>query len=316
MLFGSGVDRRGEVLDLGVQLGLVAKSGAWFHLSGLELPAAGEAGEGDTEEDGAEAAAAVAAVGEWPVMMGQGREKVRRGVGCLVYACVYERKRCGAAAGCNGDTKIVHTHTEQGVLGGAPRHVQGADAGGAGQAPDHGGARLCAFVSHISCCAALVETSLNRHTYTQPYAAHGAGSFHEEEKEEAPAKPTAAVEGAEEEEEKEEEEEDGMELENAREGALATPTAAEEQQEGKKAAPPTKGKKRRSSKATAAAAAAAVRDPEPMPVEHFGMGAGGDGSGGVDLEVDYLTGDVRNEAVLKKAAAGGGGEGGGASVSA
>jgi hypothetical protein len=84
MLFGNGVDRRGEVLDLGVHLGLVAKSGAWFSLSQLlELPAASGAEE---EAEAAEAEAAVKAVGEWPIMMGQGREKVRERGGKAVPA--------------------------------------------------------------------------------------------------------------------------------------------------------------------------------------------------------------------------------------
>lgn len=77
MLFGSGVDLRGEVLDLGVQLGLVAKSGAWFSLNELSGAGAAQGEEGEGGGDEAEAAAAVAAVGEWPIMMGQGREKVR-----------------------------------------------------------------------------------------------------------------------------------------------------------------------------------------------------------------------------------------------
>lgn len=65
MLFGSGVDLRGEVLDLGVQLGLVGKSGAWFSLNELK---------GGAEEVGGGGG------GDWPIMMGQGREKVRCGL--------------------------------------------------------------------------------------------------------------------------------------------------------------------------------------------------------------------------------------------
>lgn len=87
MLFGSGVDRRGEVLDLGVQLGLVAKSGAWFSLGELALPPRAVLEEGEVKEDVAEAEAAVRAVGEWPLMMGQGREKVRE--------CIYVCRRGG-----------------------------------------------------------------------------------------------------------------------------------------------------------------------------------------------------------------------------
>lgn len=104
--------------------------------------------------------------------------------------------------------------------------------------------------------------------------------------------------------------EDELEFENAREGAFASPTTPLEEaaSEGKKVG---KGKRRArgasaSAKAVAADSGAAVV-PEPTPVEHFGMGAGG----GVDLSIDYLTGEIRNEAALKQAMA----EGGGASSS-
>jgi hypothetical protein len=56
MLFGTGIDRRGEVLDLGVKVGLVGKSGSWFSLKETE--------------------ALKDAFNEWPVLMGQGRDKV------------------------------------------------------------------------------------------------------------------------------------------------------------------------------------------------------------------------------------------------
>lgn len=131
MLFGSGVDRRGEVLDLGVQLGLVAKSGAWFSLNELALPAEGEGAEGPEGggEAREEAARALEAVGEWPLMMGQGREKVRA---LTVLSC----------CGCPGHRSLTPSIScaEQGVPGGAPGRLQGADDGGAGQAQDHGGA--------------------------------------------------------------------------------------------------------------------------------------------------------------------------------
>lgn len=87
MLFGSGVDLRGEVLDLAVQLGLVAKSGAWFSLNELELPPL-EEGATAVEEG---------AVGEFPIMMGQGREKVR---GCCCRWCDGQRGRASAFSSC------------------------------------------------------------------------------------------------------------------------------------------------------------------------------------------------------------------------
>ena len=93
MLFGTGVDRRGEVLDLGVQLGLVAKSGAWFSLAEPERPSPLR-GDGEGDEDAAEAAeaaAAVEAVGEWPLMMGQGREKVSHERGPLCLLSIFTR---------------------------------------------------------------------------------------------------------------------------------------------------------------------------------------------------------------------------------
>ena len=57
MLFGTGFDRRGELLDLGLQTGLVQKAGSWFSIA--EFP-------------GSKGMAS-----EWPILMGQGRDKVR-----------------------------------------------------------------------------------------------------------------------------------------------------------------------------------------------------------------------------------------------
>jgi hypothetical protein len=57
MLYGCGLDRRGEVLDMGMDVGLVHKAGAWFSIP--ELP-----GYMDLAPS-------------WPLMLGQGRDKVR-----------------------------------------------------------------------------------------------------------------------------------------------------------------------------------------------------------------------------------------------
>lgn len=57
MLYGSGLDRRGELIDLGIELGVIHKAGAWFSIP--ELP-----GRSDLATS-------------WPLMLGQGREKVR-----------------------------------------------------------------------------------------------------------------------------------------------------------------------------------------------------------------------------------------------
>ena len=37
MLFGEGVSHSGEILDLGVNLGLIVKSGSWFSYEGSKL---------------------------------------------------------------------------------------------------------------------------------------------------------------------------------------------------------------------------------------------------------------------------------------
>jgi len=60
MLFGTGLDRVGEMIDLGVKCGLVKKAGSWFTMALKD----GEPVSADVE--GAET-----------VMMGQGKEKVR-----------------------------------------------------------------------------------------------------------------------------------------------------------------------------------------------------------------------------------------------
>ena len=37
ILYGAGINRMGEVLDLGVQQGLIEKSGAWYAYSGEKI---------------------------------------------------------------------------------------------------------------------------------------------------------------------------------------------------------------------------------------------------------------------------------------
>ena len=61
MLFGTGLDRTGEIVDLGVKCGLVKKAGSWFTVDVKEGHPV------KAEVEGAET-----------VMMGQGREKVTR----------------------------------------------------------------------------------------------------------------------------------------------------------------------------------------------------------------------------------------------
>ena len=64
--------------------------------------------------------------------------------------------------------------TEQGVPGGAPGHLQGPGARGAGQAPDHGGAWVCVYVCvllrvrfiYLSSLLDLIRQKIKPSTYT------------------------------------------------------------------------------------------------------------------------------------------------------
>jgi hypothetical protein len=102
MIFGQGISRDGELLDEGLRLGLVRKSGAWFRLRSNELATLGGSVVGGADDAAAtaaaaaagEAEAAVAAAageggtvaagdssedpeGDGEVPMGQGREKAK-----------------------------------------------------------------------------------------------------------------------------------------------------------------------------------------------------------------------------------------------
>ncbi|CAM9542130.1 unnamed protein product [Chrysoparadoxa australica] len=65
MIYGAGLDRMGEVIDLGVAQGLLSKSGAWYGLTDeMDLLLDGTEGLDELQE-------------KKPVLLGQGRDKAR-----------------------------------------------------------------------------------------------------------------------------------------------------------------------------------------------------------------------------------------------
>ncbi|KAG5178165.1 hypothetical protein JKP88DRAFT_225604 [Tribonema minus] len=98
MLYGAGVDRNGELIDLGVKCGAVRKSGAWFSLGDVADWRAG----GAAHEAGA--------------LLGQGREKAK--------ALLAEQPHLAAAL-----KKVIHSRLAQGSVSLASGGV-GLDAAG------------------------------------------------------------------------------------------------------------------------------------------------------------------------------------------
>ena len=64
MIFGKGISKTGEILDLGEQLGLVKKSGSWYELDGNKIGQGREAAKGYLVDHPEEAAALEAKIRE------------------------------------------------------------------------------------------------------------------------------------------------------------------------------------------------------------------------------------------------------------